>query len=107
MSSYDRDVEDQKYLIVFFDACDRVFHSVKLPECFYQFPNHEFTITVWNDSIVLYGFYRGGDQPFEIWVMDDFATTGVKCSWTKQHIHCAHIEGRDPDSICIGTFEER
>lgn len=83
MSSYDRDVEDQKYLIVLFDACDRVFHSVKLPECFYQFPNHEFTLTVWNDSVVLYGFYRGGDQPFEIWVMDDFATTGVKCSWTK------------------------
>ncbi|KAM5561156.1 F-box/kelch-repeat protein [Rosa sericea] len=83
MSSYDRDVEDLKYLVILFDACDRVFHSVKLPECFYQFPLHEFILTVWNNSVVLYGFYRGGDQPFEIWGMDDFATTGVKCSWTK------------------------
>ncbi|KAL6139206.1 hypothetical protein ACLB2K_064483 [Fragaria x ananassa] len=82
-NSLDRDVEDLKYLVILFDSCDRVFHTVKLPECFYQFPLHEFIVTVWNERIVLYGFYRGGDQPFEIWEMDDFATTGVKCSWTK------------------------
>ncbi|KAB2621503.1 F-box/kelch-repeat protein [Pyrus ussuriensis x Pyrus communis] len=76
---YDRLEEEKKQLVISYDASNEVFHDILLPDCFYEFPTHEFSLTVWNESVALFGFYHGEDEePFEIWVMDEFDD-----GWTK------------------------
>ncbi|KAM5561147.1 hypothetical protein ABKV19_021982 [Rosa sericea] len=69
--------------IVCFDTANRIFHNILVPDCLYEFPMHDLDLTVWNDSIALFGFYRGGSRPFDIWVMDSF-DDGHNSSWIKQ-----------------------
>ncbi|XP_004304896.1 PREDICTED: F-box/kelch-repeat protein At3g23880-like [Fragaria vesca subsp. vesca] len=68
--------------IVCFDTADRIFRNILVPDCLYEFPMHDLDLTVWNDSTALFGFYRGGSRPFEIWVMTKF--DGLNSSWIKQ-----------------------
>lgn len=77
VSFYDRLEEEKKQVIILFDTFDEVFHNMPLPDCFYEFPSHEMSLTVWNESIALFGFYRCEFEPFEVWVMDEFD------GWTK------------------------
>ncbi|XP_008370620.1 F-box/kelch-repeat protein At3g06240-like [Malus domestica] len=76
---YGRLEEEKRQLVISYDAINEVFHDILLPDCFYEFPTHEFSLTVWNESVALFGFYHGEDEePFEIWLMDEFDD-----GWTK------------------------
>ncbi|KAM5561138.1 F-box/kelch-repeat protein [Rosa sericea] len=87
VSEFDRDDEDNNRLVIlFYDTGDELFHSLLLPDGFYD-PNeglYTMRLALLNESIALYGFHCIGNcpEPFEIWIMVDF--DGTDCSWTKQ-----------------------
>lgn len=94
ITCYDRLEEHYiREAIVCFDTTNQIFHNILVPDCLYEFPMNEFGLTVWNDFVALFGFYRGGSQPFEIWVMDDF--DGVNSSWIK-HLSIDIVESPIP-----------
>ncbi|XP_062005563.1 F-box/kelch-repeat protein At3g16740-like [Rosa rugosa] len=80
-------------VIVWFNTSDRVFHSALTPDCLYRYPAHDFTLTVWNNFVALFGYNRCGSKPFEIWVMGD--SDGFTCSWIK-HLSVNITESPQP-----------
>ncbi|XP_050384231.1 F-box protein At4g22390-like [Argentina anserina] len=91
MESYDSLEDYGREAIVWFDTRDWVFHTALTPDSLYVYPAHDFTLTVWNNCVALFGYHRPRTKPwfdeeesqhFAIWVMGDF--DGFTLSWIKQ-----------------------